>query len=123
MPSSRRYRTAALLSLTLDIDVLADMVSIGTLFAFAIVSAGTLYLRIKEPDIERPFRAPAIWFTAPMGVITAVLLMIPLPWDTWLRLIVWMSIGLVIYFLYGRKHSVLGNRPPQDSLIEAGAES
>jgi len=107
----------------LPLSVAGELTSIGTLFAFAIVSAGTLYLRIKEPDIERPFRAPAIWFTAPMGVITAVLLMIPLPWDTWLRLIVWMSIGLVIYFLYGRKHSVLGNRPPQDSLIEAGAES
>jgi len=106
----------------LPLSVAGELTSIGTLFAFAIVSAGTLYLRIKEPDIERPFRAPFIWFTAPMGVITAVLLMLPLPWDTWLRLIIWMSIGLLIYFVYGRKHSVLGNRPPQDSLVEAGAD-
>lgn len=107
----------------LPLTVAGELTSIGTLFAFAIVSAGTLYLRIKEPDIERPFRAPFIWFTAPMGVITAVLLMLPLPWDTWLRLIIWMSIGLVIYFVYGRKHSVLGNRPPEESLAQTGAES
>ena len=106
----------------LPLTVAGELTSIGTLFAFAIVSAGTLYLRIKEPHVERPFRAPFIWFTAPMGVLTAVLLMLPLPWDTWLRLIVWMLIGLVIYFAYGRKHSVLGNRRPEASIAEAGTE-
>ena len=82
--------------------VAGELTSIGTLFAFAVVSAGVLYLRITQPDIERPFKAPAIWFTGPMGVITAVALMATLPRDTWIRLVVWMVIGLVIYFLYGR---------------------
>ncbi len=86
-----------------------ELTSIGTLFAFAVVSGGVLYLRITQPEVERPFRAPAIWFTAPMGVITAVMLMATLPRDTWIRLIVWMLIGLVIYFLYGMKNSVLGS--------------
>ena len=72
-----------------------------------------LYLRITQPDVERPFKAPAIWFTAPMGVITAVALMATLPRDTWIRLVVWMVIGLVIYFLYGAQHSVLGSGKPQ----------
>jgi APA family basic amino acid/polyamine antiporter len=79
------------------------------LFAFAVVSAGVLYLRVTQPNIERPFKAPAIWFTGPMGVITAVLLMATLPLDTWIRLVVWMVIGLVIYFVYGAHHSVLGS--------------
>ncbi|WP_337175318.1 amino acid permease [Paludisphaera sp.] len=96
----------------LPLSVAGELTSIGTLFAFAIVCAGTLYLRVTQPDVERPFKAPAIWFTAPMGVITAVGLMLPLPWETWERLIIWMSIGLVIYFAYGKRHSVLGNPRP-----------
>jgi amino acid transporter len=92
----------------IPLSIAGELTSIGTLFAFAVVSRGVLYLRITQPDIERPFKAPAIWFTAPMGVITAVLLMLTLPLDTWIRLVVWMVIGLVIYFLYGAHHSVLG---------------
>ena len=92
----------------IPLSIAGELTSIGTLFAFAVVSGGVLYLRITQPDIERPFKAPAIWFTAPMGVITAVLLMATLPLDTWIRLVVWMVIGLVIYFLYGAHHSVLG---------------
>jgi APA family basic amino acid/polyamine antiporter len=90
------------------LSVAGELTSIGTLFAFAVVSAGVLYLRVTQPEIERPFRAPMIWFTGPMGVITAVLLMATLPLDTWIRLIVWMAIGLVIYFVYGARHSVIG---------------
>jgi APA family basic amino acid/polyamine antiporter len=93
---------------TIPLSVAGELTSIGTLFAFAVVSGGVLYLRLTQPDIERPFKAPLIWFTAPMGVITAVLLMATLPLDTWIRLVVWMVIGLVIYFLYGAQHSVLG---------------
>jgi APA family basic amino acid/polyamine antiporter len=91
------------------LSVAGELTSIGTLFAFAVVSAGVLYLRITQPDIERPFRAPAVYFTAPMGVITAFILMATLPRDTWIRLVVWMAIGLVIYFIYGIRHSVLNN--------------
>lgn len=97
---------------TLPLSVAGELTSIGTLFAFAVVSGGVLYLRITQPDVERPFKAPAIWFTAPMGVITAVLLMATLPADTWIRLVVWMVIGLVIYFLYGSHNSVLGAGKP-----------
>ncbi len=93
----------------LPLSVAGELTSIGTLFAFAIVSAGVLYLRISQPNLERPFRTPAVWFTAPMGVVTAVALMATLPLDTWIRLIVWMAIGLVVYFAYGKSHRVLGN--------------
>jgi basic amino acid/polyamine antiporter, APA family len=106
------------------LSVAGELTSIGTLFAFAVVSGGVLYLRITQPEVERPFKAPAIWFTAPMGVITAFLLMITLPRDTWIRLVVWMLIGLVIYFIYGINHSVLGAGKPatEDSLVTpAGA--
>jgi basic amino acid/polyamine antiporter, APA family len=106
----------------LPLSVAGELTSIGTLFAFAVVSGGVLYLRITQPDVERPFKAPAIWFTGPMGVITAVLLMATLPRDTWIRLVVWMAIGLVIYFLYGARNSVLGagkRAPHLDELTES----
>jgi APA family basic amino acid/polyamine antiporter len=97
---------------TIPISIAGELTSIGTLFAFAIVSAGVVALRIREPEIERPFKAPAIWFTGPMGVISAVGLMATLPLDTWIRLVVWMAIGLAIYFVYGMYHSVLGAGKP-----------
>jgi APA family basic amino acid/polyamine antiporter len=93
----------------IPISIAGELTSIGTLFAFAVVSAGVLYLRISQPDVERPFRTPAVFFTAPMGVLSSVLLMLTLPKDTWIRLVVWMAIGLVIYFLYGMHHSVLNH--------------
>ncbi len=96
----------------IPIEIAGELTSIGTLFAFAVVSAGVLYLRLTQPDVERPFRTPFVYFTAPMGVISSVLLMLTLPPDTWIRLIVWMLIGLVIYFAYGIRHSVLNNPKP-----------
>jgi basic amino acid/polyamine antiporter, APA family len=107
----------------LPLSVAGELTSIGTLFAFAVVSAGVLYLRITQPDVERPFKAPLIWFTGPMGVITALVLMIPLPPETWIRLVIWMIIGLVIYFLYGKNHSVLGTKYPAGSLAGSAASS
>ena len=98
---------------TIPISIAGELTSIGTLFAFAVVSAGVLYLRITQPEVERPFRAPFVYFTAPMGVLSSVLLMATLPVDTWIRLIVWMMIGLVIYFAYGIHHSVLNNPDKQ----------
>src|SRR5262249_55404834 len=86
------------------IGLVGELVSIGTLLAFAIVSIGTLVLRIANPELQRPFRAPAIWFVAPAGAATSIFLMCGLPLDTWLRLALWLAIGLVIYFAYGRKH-------------------
>jgi APA family basic amino acid/polyamine antiporter len=89
------------------IGLLGELVSIGTLLAFAIVCAGVFVLRFTDPEIPRPFRTPAFWLVAPLGVIFCGYLMYGLPPDTWARLIVWMAIGLVIYFTYGYRHSKL----------------
>ena len=109
----------------IPISIAGELTSIGTLFAFAVVSAGVLVMRITQPEVERPFKAPAIWFTGPMGVICAVALMATLPCDTWIRLVVWMVIGLVIYFVYGAHHSVLGGgkstAPKVDDLATSAA--
>ena len=89
--------------------------SIGTLLAFAIVCAGVLVLRFTDPEIHRPFRTPFVVVIAPLGVIFCGYLMCGLPADTWARLIVWMAIGLVVYFSYSRKHSKLESRAVQDN--------
>ncbi len=90
---------------TLPIRIVGELVSIGTLFAFAIVCAGVLVLRITQPDVERPFKTPAVFFVAPAGIVSSVALMAGLPGDTWIRLMIWMAIGVAIYFLYGARHS------------------
>jgi APA family basic amino acid/polyamine antiporter len=89
------------------ISVLGQLVSIGTLLAFVIVCAGVWILRIKRPDMERPFKAPWVPFTPLMGILLSLLLMASLPFDTWLRLIVWLLVGFAIYFGYSRRHSRL----------------
>jgi APA family basic amino acid/polyamine antiporter len=87
------------------IGLLGELVSIGTLLAFAIVCAGIFVLRFTHPEIQRPFRTPVFWLVSPLGVGACVFLMCGLPRDTWARLIVWMAIGFVIYFGYSRRHS------------------
>jgi basic amino acid/polyamine antiporter, APA family len=99
----------ALMAAFVPISLLGQLVSIGTLFAFVIVSIGILVLRKSRPELPRPFKVPAVWIIAPLSAITSILLMSSLPLDTWLRLIVWMIFGVVIYFVYGRKHSKLRN--------------
>jgi APA family basic amino acid/polyamine antiporter len=89
----------------LPIGLLGELVSIGTLLAFAIVCAGVLVLRYTDPDRPRPFRTPLVPVVPAAGIAACVYLMSGLPVDTWARLIVWMAIGLLIYFLYGRRHS------------------
>jgi basic amino acid/polyamine antiporter, APA family len=98
----------AIFSALLTVREAGSLVSIGTLLAFVIVSVGILVLRIREPDLPRPFKAPFIWFTAPMGALSALYLMVSLPWPTWRRLLIWFAIGLVIYFAYGYRNSRLG---------------
>jgi APA family basic amino acid/polyamine antiporter len=88
----------------------AKLVSIGTLLAFVIVCSGVLVLRIREPNLPRPFKTPFVWFVAPMGALSAAYLMFYLDVQTWIRLLVWLGIGLAIYFLYSRTHSALAAR-------------
>jgi APA family basic amino acid/polyamine antiporter len=88
---------------------LEQMVNIGTLMAFALVCASVLILRFTRPDAERPFHCPWIYVVAPLGIAINLLLMLFLPLETWVRLAVWLALGLVIYFSYGRRHSVLGH--------------
>ncbi|HEX6643203.1 MAG TPA: amino acid permease [Gemmatimonadales bacterium] len=91
----------------LPIGLLGELVSIGTLLAFAIVCAGVLVLRRTDPDRPRPFRVPLVPLVPLLGIAACLYLMAGLPADTWARLVVWMALGLAIYFLYGRKHSTL----------------
>ena len=106
----RRARTivAAVVAGLFPIGILGELVSIGTLLAFVIVCAGILVLRYRSPYLARPFRTPLVPLVPILGIISCVGLMLGLPKDTWLRLIVWMAIGLVIYFTYSRSHSKLG---------------
>jgi APA family basic amino acid/polyamine antiporter len=87
--------------------IVGELVSIGTLFAFAIVCGAVLVLRYTRPDIPRSFRTPLVPFVPVMGIISCVYLMTRLSKDTWIRLIAWMAIGLVIYFAYGIRKSKL----------------
>ena len=92
----------------LPIGLLGELVSIGTLLAFAIVCAGVLVLRYTEPDRPRPFRTPFVPVVPILGILACFYLMAGLPVDTWARLVIWMLLGLAIYFLYGRRHSRIG---------------
>jgi APA family basic amino acid/polyamine antiporter len=96
---------AALIAGFFPIDILGELVSIGTLFAFCIVCGGTLVLRYRRPDLARPFRTPWVPLVPILGILSCLGLMLSLPPATWVRLFVWMFIGWVIYFLYGKSHS------------------
>jgi basic amino acid/polyamine antiporter, APA family len=89
------------------IGILGELVSIGTLFAFVVVCAAVIYLRRAQPELPRPFKCPLVPFIPIAGILSCLFLMIGLPLDTWIRLVVWLAIGLVIYFAYGRSHSTL----------------
>src|SRR5215469_2702691 len=95
----------ALFGAFLPEDIVGEMTSIGTLFAFVLVCAGVWILRVRRPDIERAFKAPAVPVTATLGVIVCGAMIYGLGWTNWLRLLVWLAVGLVIYFGYSRRHS------------------
>jgi len=90
------------------IGLLGELVSIGTLLAFVIVSAGILVLRYRSPDLHRPFRTPFVPIVPILAILICGYMMYGLPVDTWLRLIIWLVLGLLIYFGYGRSHSRAG---------------
>lgn len=97
----------SLFSGLVPISVVGEMTSIGTLLAFVMVCVGILILRKQQPNLERPFRTPWVPLVPILGILTCVLMMVSLPVDTWLRLIIWLSIGFIIYFVYGKKNSKL----------------
>lgn len=90
-----------------NINEVIELTNIGTLFAFVLVAIGVLILRLKDPSRVRPFRAPVVWFVAPAAVLSCGYLMVQLPMVTWIRFVVWLALGLVIYWLYGYQRSRL----------------
>ncbi len=105
----------AAMAAVLPLDVLAELVNIGTLMAFTIVCAGVLVMRRTNPEAERPFRVPFVPVIPLLGIVTCLILMFSLPPENWVRLFVWLLLGFIIYFAYGRRRSVLAhsraNRP------------
>jgi APA family basic amino acid/polyamine antiporter len=95
------------------IGALEEMVNIGTLFAFVLVSIGVVILRRTRPDLPRSFRTPLVPLVPILAVLACLWLMINLSVETWLRFVIWMVIGIVVYFSYGRSHSLVGLRARQ----------
>jgi len=93
-----------------QIQVVGEMTSIGTLFAFVVVCAAVLVLRVKRPDAKRPFRVPFGPIFPTLGIVSCAYLMLSLPVLTWVRFLVWLDIGMIIYWTYGRTHSPLVNQ-------------
>jgi basic amino acid/polyamine antiporter, APA family len=100
---------ACIIAGLLPINILSELVSIGTLFAFVIVCISIIILRKKRPDIPRPFKTPWVPVVPMLGAVICFAQMLGLPWETWERLFIWMAIGLVIYFAYSRKNSRLAS--------------
>ncbi len=88
-------------------DIVGEMTSIGTLFAFMLVCAGVWIMRVRRPDLERGFTVPALPVVAVLGIVVCGAMIYGLGWTNWLRLIAWLALGLIIYFVYGRRHSKL----------------
>jgi APA family basic amino acid/polyamine antiporter len=94
-------------------DVTGEMTSIGTLFAFILVCAGVWIMRVRRPDVERGFRVPAAPLVATLGIIVCGAMIYGLGWTNWMRLIVWLLIGFIFYFGYGKSHSRIAAPPPE----------
>src|SRR4029078_3183826 len=105
----------------IPLSILAEMTSIGTLFAFVIVCGAVIIMRRTNPHANRPFRAPLVPLVPILGILTCLLLMFSLPYENWVRLIIWLIIGLLIYFLYGRSHSIMAEQHADHTLAEVAA--
>ena len=101
----------ALISTFVPLTELAELVNIGTLFAFVLVAAGVLVLRRTRPDLRRGFRCPGVPVVPVLAMLTSFYLMLNLPAETWLRFVIWMAIGIVVYFAYSARHSRLSTDP------------
>ena len=95
---------------------LAEMVSIGTLFAFFVVSIAVAVLRRTKPAMKRPFRTPQVPLLPILSALLCLALMSSLAVETWLRFLVWLAVGLAIYFLYGRRHPALHSRQNRERI-------
>jgi APA family basic amino acid/polyamine antiporter len=114
----------AVFAATIPIGVLGELVSIGTLLAFVIVCAGVWVLRARRPEMHRPFKTPWVPVVPILGILVSAGLMASLPLDTWLRLIIWLVVGMCVYFGYGRHHSRVQTGAPNSVLSpETGEES
>ncbi|MFD4607011.1 amino acid permease [Streptomyces sp. NPDC058451] len=102
---------------------LAELVNIGTLFAFIVVAISVIILRSTRPDLPRAFRTPWVPVVPVLSVCACLWLMVNLPAETWLRFAIWMVVGFVVYFLYGRKHSRLAERQAQERRTAGGGSS
>jgi APA family basic amino acid/polyamine antiporter len=111
---------AAAFAGTFPIELLGELVNIGTLLAFVLVCLGIIVLRRTRPDLPRPFKTPFVPVVPVLGALMCFGLMLTLPLDTWVRLGLWMAIGLAIYFGYGRKHSTLGTGEDARKLVDIG---
>jgi APA family basic amino acid/polyamine antiporter len=92
------------------LNVLSELVSIGTLMAFAIVCISVMVLRKTHPELNRPFKVPLVWVIPSLGAFFCIIQMMSLPWSTWVRLILWTLAGIIIYFAYGKRNSHLGRK-------------
>ena len=113
MPTMLTGAVVAIPAALFPVSVLGHMVNIGTLLAFAVVCASVIVLRVKRPDLERPFKTPFYPWTPILGIICSFGLMSFLPIETWERLGIWLALGLVVYFAYGRKRSRLRSLPSE----------
>ncbi|MFN7965511.1 MAG: amino acid permease [Acidobacteriota bacterium] len=101
-------------AMVMDVNMAYDLTNIGTLFAFLVVCVGVLALRIRDPHRHRPFRVPFVWVVAPLGALACLYTMTGLPRSAWERFGIWLAIGLVVYYFYGYRRSVLRARDEQE---------
>jgi APA family basic amino acid/polyamine antiporter len=113
----------AVFAALIPIGILGELVSIGTLLAFVIVCAGVWILRRRRPDLARPFKTPWVPLVPLLGIVVSGLMMASLPLDTWLRLIIWLEIGIFIYFSYGESHSRVQSRLPPVTRAKDGGRA
>jgi APA family basic amino acid/polyamine antiporter len=111
----------AVLAGFIPLSTLAELVNIGTLFAFVLVSIGVIVLRRTRPDLERSFRVPAVPLIPGLSVLACLYLMLNLPGETWLRFGVWMALGVVLYVAYGRRHSRFNTPGDREDAAAANA--